>query len=969
VLPRNRQLPSIRWKRERVCLGFRFSRHFGLQKNSGYNRRFFADSMAQFSKGQRWISDTEPDLGLGTIIDQNHRQITVVFLASGETRIYAKETAPLTRIRFAAGDTLTTHDDRQLQVSDAIEEEGCLLYQGILDSGEPAIVPESELSNFLKFNRPQDRLFAGQLDNRQWFNLRVNVIRQQHTQQQSLVRGLIGGRMSIIPHQIYIAAEVSSREAPRVLLADEVGLGKTIEAGLILHRQLTTYQISRVLIVVPEALLHQWLVEMLRRFNLHFQIMDDDRFEALLPSAPDGNPLLAAQLNLCSLTTLLEHPEIAAAANNGQFDTLVVDEAHHLEWSPSGASAAYTIVEQIAQTTPSVLLLTATPEQLGQQGHFARLKLLDPTRFSDFDTFTADEDNFASTADIAEALVDDAPLNSAQIQAAQQQLDLTLAETEISCLLDAPTNESHALRQRLLTMLIDRHGTSRVLFRNTRSAISGFPARELHVHELQGDNSLEAILNWLPDQLKACFPDKVLLIASSLDTVQRLTEGLRVAGINSAQFHEEMSIVERDRAAAWFADHDDGCQLLICSEIGSEGRNFQFLHHLIMIELPATPDLLEQRIGRLDRIGQEHDIQIHVPVVSGSRDHRLVDWYHEGLGAFENICKVGTAVAKEVQDSLNALLDGESNDEMAASLLIDTTRQLAESFELRLEQGRDRLLELNSNRTDLIAEHLDLLNREDRSYSLPDLMNAIFDCFGVDSEEQSNHTWIIKPTDHMQVSSFPGVDIDGLTVTYNRETALQLEDVTFLTWDHPMVNAGMDLVMNEATGQANAEILDTDVLPKGVLFIEIVVTWSCSADKSLGIDRYFPAGVKRYLLGSNRKDYTGVLDEINLDAMLRRSDRGRLKKVLQDNRTDINVLLQYGEKLAQDAIPEITTLAQSNIVADIDPELERLRALQKINPAVREDEIQRLEQRKAALISALSTTGFEVIALSVLLNP
>ncbi|MBX2823252.1 MAG: RNA polymerase-associated protein RapA [Gammaproteobacteria bacterium] len=925
--------------------------------------------MAQFSKGQRWISDTEPDLGLGTIIDQNHRQITVVFLASGETRIYAKETAPLTRIQFAAGDSLTTHDERQLQVRDVIEEDGCLLYQGVLDSGEPAIVAESELSNHLKFNRPQDRLFAGQLDNRQWFNLRANVIQHQHQQQQSLIRGLSGGRVAIIPHQIYIAAEVSSREAPRVLLADEVGLGKTIEAGLILHRQLTTYQISRVLIVVPEALLHQWLVEMLRRFNLQFQIMDANRFEALLPSAPDNNPFLAAQLNLCSLSTLLDNPEIAAAVYAGQFDTLVVDEAHHLEWSPQEATPAYELVEQVARTTPSVLLLTATPEQLGLHGHFARLKLLDSSRFSDFDRFVADEEHFAATADIAEALADDAPLSQAQVQAVEHQLSIELTANETSALIEGSSSDGFELRQRLLSMLIDRHGTSRVLFRNTRSGISGFPSRQLQMHPLEGSDPFVAVLEWLPEQLQSCFPDKVLLIASSVDTVMKLAEGLRQAGINSAQFHEDMSIVERDRAAAWFADDEDGCQLLICSEIGSEGRNFQFLHHLIMIELPATPDVLEQRIGRLDRIGQKHDIQIHIPALPGSRDERLARWYHEGLGAFEKICKVGTAVAAELEDSLTAILTADTLDDLAMSLLIDNTRELTTTFEQRLEQGRDRLLELNSNRTDLISEHLDLLYREERDYTLPDLMNAIFDCFGVESEEQSNRTWIIKPTDHMQVSSFPGVDVDGLTATFHRDTALQREEVTFLTWDHPMVNAGLDLVMNEATGQANAELLETDVLPQGVLYLEMVVTWRCKAEKSLNIDRYFPAGVKRYLLGSNRKDYTGVLGELNLDAMLRRSDRGRLKKVVQDNRADINVLLQYGEKLAADAIPAIVADAQGNIEAELDPELERLRALQKINPAVRTDEIERLEERKQALVNSLSTTDFETVALSILLNP
>ena len=86
-------------------------------------------------------------------------------------------------------------------------------------------------------------------------------------------------------------------------------------------------------------------------------------------------------------------------------------------------------------------------------------------------------------------------------------------------------------------------------------------------------------------------------------------------GIRATLFHEGMSLIERDRAAAWFADPEEGAQVLICSEIGSEGRNFQFAHHLVLFDLPSNPDLLEQRIGRLDRIGQNAVIKIHVPYV------------------------------------------------------------------------------------------------------------------------------------------------------------------------------------------------------------------------------------------------------------------------------------------------------------------------------------------------------------------
>jgi len=942
----------------------------------------------QYHVGQRWISDTEPDLGLGTIIDQNPRQISVVFLSSGETRMYAKETAPLTRILFTPGDTITTHDDRQVAVTEVHEIDGCLIYTGTQENGENCDVTESELNNFLRFNRPQDRLFAGQLDKRKWFNLRTEVFQHRYNLTRSVIRGLRGIRASIIPHQLYIAHEVSRRQAPRVLLADEVGLGKTIEAGTILHSQINTHQISRVLIVVPESLLHQWLVEMLRRFNLHFHILDRDSYKASLASAPQGNPFLSDQLVLCSMETLLDKndsgddppkspeeesadiPENAldtkSAVCDGQWDMIVVDEAHHLHWSPQAPSEAYTLIERIASNTAAVLLLTATPEQLGQQGHFARLRLLDPNRFTDFDQFLSEEARFAETANLANALLADDGLEEAQITALGTMLGQGIDETESAVLMLPTFNDLGGIRDRLLAQLIDRHGTSRVLFRNTRSSIEGFPTRQLIEHQLDEDKSLQNYAEWLVVHLQEFYPEKMLLICARSETVIELAELLRKVGVNCAQFHEQLSIIERDRAAAWFADPEEGCQLLICSEIGSEGRNFQFLHHLIMFDLPAVPDLLEQRIGRLDRIGQKHDIQIHVPCKPGSRDHTLLHWYHEGLNAIETICKVGTAVADEVAMELQALLA--DSDDSGLAQLISRSRELTEKYNQQLEQGRDRLLELNSNRIELIGEQLDELHREDRSFALPDFMSKIFNCFGVDYDEQSNRSYILKPSDHMHVAHFPGLSDDGMTVTYDRDTALSREDFTYLSWDHPMVTASMDLVMNEAYGQANAEIIDTDLLPKGVLYLQSVVTYRCGGDKSLNIARYFPAALSHFMLGSNRKDYTSVIEDLNIDTMIKRSDRARIRRFLQNSRSDINVLLNYTDILAEKSIPAIVEQAQEAIAFELDNEIDRLETLRTVNPSVRDDELQSLRDKKQALFDALDTTHFEPVAISVLIN-
>ena len=207
----------------------------------------------------------------------------------------------------------------------------------------------------------------------------------------------------MIPHQISIAAEVASRLAPRVLLADEVGLGKTIEAGLILHRLHLTGRASRILVLLPPALLNQWFVEMFRRFQMSFSIFDEDRCLSL--EASGVNPFLDSQLVICALDFLSSNPNRAEQAREAGWDLLVVDEAHHLAWSPAGGGAEYNLVESLARSVPGLLLLTATPQQLGLEGHFARLRLLDPERYSDLESFLHESDRYESVAKAIDALM------------------------------------------------------------------------------------------------------------------------------------------------------------------------------------------------------------------------------------------------------------------------------------------------------------------------------------------------------------------------------------------------------------------------------------------------------------------------------------------------------------------------------------------------------------------------------------
>ena len=576
----------------------------------------------QYLPGQRWISDGEAEQGLGTVLTCDGRLLTILYPATGETRQYSQRNAPLTRVRFVPGDEISHFEGWTLTVREVSEVDGLLIYQGFNSQNEDCVLPETQLSNFIQFRMASDRLVAGQVDPLPWFTLRYNSLQHNSKLQQSNLWGLAGVRAQPIAHQLHIAQEVADRIAPRVLLADEVGLGKTIEAGLIIHRQLLSGRASRILLMVPETLQHQWLVEMRRRFNLDVALFDAERFQA----SDADNPFEDCQIALVSMNWLIADERAQNALCGCDWDIMVVDEAHHLVWHPEQSSPAYQLVEALAGITPGVLLLTATPEQLGQDSHFARLRLLDPHRFHDLAAFREESQHYQAIADAVRELLDLTHLSTD----AEKTIKSFLGDDSQSLISAFNAGDAQAA-PRLIRELLDRHGTGRLLFRNTRAAISGFPERKLHpaplpcpdqylgnAAELQAQLYPELHINdlammylnetedasseepwwqfdprvdWLLETLKGLKQEKVLVICANATTALDLGDAMRIrSGIPATTFHEGMSIIERDRAAAWFADDEFGAQVMFCSEIGSEGRNFQFSHHLVLFDLPQHPD-------------------------------------------------------------------------------------------------------------------------------------------------------------------------------------------------------------------------------------------------------------------------------------------------------------------------------------------------------------------------------------------
>jgi len=917
--------------------------------------------------GQRWISEAEPELGLGTVLRCDDRAVQVLFAKSGVVRNYASRGAPLARAAFRVGQRIAGRG-----ISFVVERidlrEGLLVY-----SGEKRELAEGQLDDEQSLSQADARLISARTDKPNHYELRKQALLARAAARRSDAWGILSARVDLLPHQLGVVAACMEREHPRALLADEAGLGKTIEAGMLIARMLATGRAARVLILLPEALLVQWFVEMRRRFQLAFAIIDEERCTASAAADPDHNPFEDEQLAIASLAWLAREPQRREQAFLAGWDMLVVDEAHHLEWTPEAASPEYQAVEALAAATPSVALLTATPEQLGRRAHFARLRLLDPARFCDLDRYLAEAETYASLSPIA-----------ARIAAAEQMNDDERAalcgrfphDPALHALVAAYPGSANAL----LSALIDRHGTGRVMYRNRREGVGGFPGRRLDSdtgdeaidssaqakllaefdEDMHGagaaqrafDYSDDPRVAWLVRLLEVHRDDKFLLIATSRAKIEAIDAALRTrTGTTVACFHEAMTLLQRDRAAAWFAQ-DAGARLLLCSEIGSEGRNFQFAHRLVLWDLPLDPDLIEQRIGRLDRIGQTHPVTLHVPALPGTAQEALLRWHAEGTRVLRECPADGRELLHRFGAELTRIARahaeaGESDDPELDDLVSETATAHAGLSEA-IRSGRDRLLELAAQHAggEVLLQAMRAADGDETSQAL---MQQCFEPFGVHVEDLGDCSFLLDP-EFLSTDALPGFADGPRRGTFDRALALAREELDLLRMDHPLIAGAFDLLLAGEFG--NASFLVDSALPARSVLLEALYVVECVADVRLDTPRFLPPTPLSVCIDSRlaTRDYTPSAPSL-ARARERTPDVSRYRRYLVQL---VPPMLEAAEALAAERARDVTGAAVADAREVLDARLQRLRALAAINTSVTQDEIAAAESTRERTLAALT---------------
>jgi ATP-dependent helicase HepA len=931
--------------------------------------------------GQRWVSDAEPELGLGTVLRCDDRAVQVLFAKSGVVRNYASHGAPLARAAFRVGQRIAGRG-----ISFVVERidlrDGLLVY-----SGEKRELAEGQLDDEQSLSQADARLISARTDKPHHYELRKRVLLARSAARRSDAWGILSARVDLLPHQLGVVAACMEREHPRALLADEAGLGKTVEAGMLVARMLATGRAARVLVLVPEALLVQWFVEMRRRFQLAFAIIDEERCTAITAADPARNPFEDEQLAIASVAWLGRDAQRRGQVLAAGWDMLVVDEAHHLEWTPEAASPEYQVVEALAAIAPSVVLLTATPEQLGRRAHFARLRLLDPARFDDLGRYLAEAEGYAGLSSIAERIASGEPLGDDERTALCARFP---HDPALQALATAYPESADAL----LSALIDRHGTGRVMFRNRRDSVGGFPGRQLDTEtsadadaspqpkllaefedDMRGaaaepralDYTDDPRIEWLVRLLDAHRDDKFLLIGTTRAKVEAIDAALRTrTGARVASFHEAMTLLQRDRAAAWFAQ-SDGARLLLCSEIGSEGRNFQFAHRLVLWDLPLDPDLIEQRIGRLDRIGQRQVVALHVAGLPGTAQQALARWHAEGTRVLRECPADGRELLRRHGDELIRVARahaeaGESDDPELDSLVSATAVTHAELSEA-IRSGRDRLLELAARSAGGKAL-FDAIRASDEDAPSHTLMQECFEPFGVHVEDLGGGTLLFDP-EFLSTDALTGFTDGPRRATFDRTLALAREELDLLRMDHPLVLGAFDLLLTGEFG--NASFLVDSALPARSVLLEALYVIECVADVRLDAPRFLPPTPLTVCVDSRlaARDYTPSAPSL-ARARERMPDISRYRRYLAQL---VPPMLEAADALASERARDVTGAAMAEARAALDARLQRLRALAEINASVSPDEIAAAASTREMTLAALTHARPRLDAVRMAVSP
>lgn len=428
----------------------------------------------------------------------------------------------------------------------------------------------------------------------------------------------------------------------RALLADEVGLGKTIEAGLVLKEYWMRGLAHRAIVLVPPSLVSQWVGELSGKFDLHPATPDTDGYPADPDAFWSAHPLIVASLSLA------RQPANRERLAHIDFDMVIVDEAHYVK---NRSTASWQLVNSLRKRF--LLLLSATPVGNDLSELYNLITLLRPGLLSTEARFRREYGHVASLEDPARRERLRALLSEVMIRNTRAHIDLKLPRRLAATMRVEPDQSERDVLEAVDEIIRTRYAaaphTQRLgLMTLQMQAGSSLAAlrRSLAHHQREGDPALSALLEHLGHgspgangvktralvDLLGPSSEKAIVFSRYLATIDALERALTTAGVRVAVFHGQLTAAQKDAA---IADFEREARVLLASDIGGEGRNLQFCRTIVNFDLPWNPVAIEQRVGRVHRIGQTRDVYVFNLCLAGSVEERILQVLHDKINLFE----------------------------------------------------------------------------------------------------------------------------------------------------------------------------------------------------------------------------------------------------------------------------------------------------------------------------------------------
>lgn len=732
--------------------------------------------------GDRLSHRHNRELGPGLVLSVAARRLTVLFPQQGETLQFSTDSEALVPLVLKPGSRARVEGSGEEVLVAAITGLTCRLEDGReLEVADLWPLPPEETL--------VDRLVRGKVDPWEDLRNRLDGLRLLRLRQAGGLGSFLGGRIRLHPHQLHVAERAArvleEGRAVRFLLADEVGLGKTVEACLIMNRLLhggykNAQPVERTLVVAPDTLVVQWLGELWRKHHTLFVLVDEARIaDVQRDFGPGTNPFEIYRRAIVSLETLSENRRLVEHAVAAGIDLLVVDEAHHLRRSPGHpGNAAYRAVAPIADLGKHVLLLTATPLEDDSHGFFRLLQLLLPVELP--------EDDFEKR------LAERRPLPPCT--SATRRVDIGGLPPRVGRPIELP-EEAWAPFETILERLRALPADNPLAQKRKAEWLQRALACNAALLPLVGDDAelktqlLEAqaadprvkfLLEEAPGWRRR--KEKTLIFVAhkeSLDFVRAELERRVQTGV----FHEALSAERRDIEVAQFR-LPDGPAILISTESGGEGRNFEFCHRLVLFDLPWNTAAVEQRIGRLDRIGRKIPTEIVYFKPPTGFGRVLVELYEE-IGLFAE--PLGGLVQELRHLSREIERVAVAGEAVSTGVFAEVLEE-ARSARSRVHEAAFH--ELHRDRFErVLGEQILARVPEDLEAITEDVVTRSAARFGFQVEEQSGRrVWHIEYSGEALIDHLPGV-MPGTVFrgTFDREEAVEDETLDFFSSGHPLV--------------------------------------------------------------------------------------------------------------------------------------------------------------------------------------